>query len=150
MKGTLVTEENYNRICGRLIKFFKHHDFMVWHTFDSGFKKRNPMMCRFPPDHKKHSVVRLERAVAEIKEEGEIDSVGKLCIQYGWDLWDHDSYACGFILEPGMNVWFLGNRVTFKTEWNLVGEAKYLYQTFQIANPKQIAAMRDGGMYDDI
>ena len=140
MKGTLITEKNYNCICGRLQKFFKHHDFMVWHTFDSGFKKRNPMLCKFKSDHKKHYVARLERAEADYINDG------KLRIEYSVDWYDPRTYSCGFIIEPGMSVWFLGNRVTFKWKRSRPGEARYLYQTFQIANPEQITIMCDGGM----
>lgn len=144
MKGTLVTEENYNQICGRLKKFFDHHNFMVWHTFDSGFKKRNPMMCRFPSDHKKHSVVRLEPAVADYIDDG------TLLIEYGINWRLPGKYPSRFIVESGMGVWFLGNRVTFKRKRARAGRVVHLYLTFQIANPKQIAAVRDGGMHDNI
>ena len=71
---------------------------------------------------------------------------GKLRIEYSVDLHDPRTYSCGFIIEPGMSVWFLGNRITFKWKRTRPGEARHLYQTFQIANPKQIAAMCDGGI----
>lgn len=40
LKGIVITEKNYNAICGRLKKFFKHEDFMVWHCTYGGMRKR--------------------------------------------------------------------------------------------------------------
>lgn len=39
MEGIVITEKNYNAICGRIKKFFKHEDFMVWHCTYEGMRK---------------------------------------------------------------------------------------------------------------
>ena len=124
MKGTLVTEENYNRICGRLQKFFKHHDFVVWHTFDSGFKKRNPTLCRVMHDHKKYNVTRYYY-IGTNQTFDESDNI-RLGVYF------NNPQDGGFIVKPGMTIWFLGNRITIKSEASALLEFHWLYQTFQI------------------
>lgn len=141
MKGALITEKNYNQVCGRLRKFFSHYEYLVWHTFDSGFKKRNPTMCYFSTDHKKHCVASQYHVGARWTYTFNKPNNKMLAVKYGRSLAEG-----GFIIEPGMTVWFLGNRITIKKEASALLEYRWIYTTFQIANPEQIAIMRDGGM----
>lgn len=121
MKGIVVNEKNYKQVAGRLVKFFDHYIFDVWHDFDCGMKKRIghkiKIMGKAVDTKRKYSVTTRT------------DHKGLLHAEMKYASYDPDVVEC-FVLEEGNEVWFLGNRVLIKREF--FGFARNLYRCFQI------------------
>lgn len=121
MKGIAVTPANYNYIASRLEKFFRHKEFLVWHCFSGGMRKRIPSTFKSPFD--KSSKIDTKRVYQNVAFErnGYKGSGGVVM----------SSTEC-FMLSYKTVVLFAGNRVIFRHPCALVGESGYCYQCFQI------------------
>ena len=125
MKAITVTEKNIKSINGRLKRFFKHGDFMVWHNFDCGMKKHisRYIDINIPGHYEKHVDTMYPYRGITVHERVYSDKITTLYIEMNYDE--------GFRIKPGMKVAFLGNRVIIRSDF-LSSIHKYCYQCFQI------------------
>lgn len=122
MKSIVITKKNAKWVFSRLEKFFRHKNFLCWHQFSGGMKKRIGHIVRggrysdgysFDVMRKYHNV---ELRYPEPK--------------FGPGLIVDLNYDEGLLIKPGDSVAFLGNRIILKQKDGVIGT--YCYQCFQI------------------
>lgn len=129
MKGVVITEKNKNQVFGRLMKFFSHKTFVMWHQFGGGMRKRPG-----------HTVQLYDDYIVDVIKVRNVsygrDTVnGEDCIRLVMSLIEH------MLIKTGYEVWFLGNRIVMKApeHWpdptSKYSQPKYRqrYMVFQIA-----------------
>ena len=126
MKGVVITEKNKNQVFGRLMKFFDHQDFIVWHQFSGGMRKRPGHMIKLT---KSDHIVNVRRPYYSIfYEKRNVGQVEYLRVVM--------SPMEAMAICVGHEVWFLGNRIVIKEvqHWHdSTSIYRRLYMVFQIA-----------------
>lgn len=126
-----LSEKNILHVGGMIKKFFnKHKNFIAWHQFNCGMKKRigYDINIRMPGDTE-DMFVSTNRKVCNIE-----CKINKNC-SYPISIGYIDNYEeyCGFGLKVGDKVSFIGNRIMFRTKEPFGnGKYRYLYQCYQI------------------
>lgn len=123
MKGIVVTEKNYNEIRAKLSRFFKHKEFVVWHCFKGGMRKRIRHYVRF---NKYNS-----EAIDVMRKYYNVRFISECNDHYCGIRMDSQS---GFVILPGDVILFLGNRIIHRGEFPVPvgGGKRYCYMCFQI------------------
>ena len=127
MNGTIITNQNITTIAGQVKHFFKHDDIIIWHSFNTGMKRRIPTDFKntfksragHEPDRLK-CVRRYAHVTAELDKDMNLIRIR---------LNGENSIA----LHPGDVIKFAGNRIQIRTEH--LGQAEYLYETLQHWDP---------------
>lgn len=141
MKGIVITQQNCRMVHGRLVKFFhRHENFLVWHQFDGGMRKRIGHYIMLDEDISGKMVPwKFDdmRSVHNIQIRSN-NPFEVLRIIFEHDRYDPDDYDYeGFVLSIGDEVLFLGSRIVVKTRMRIIEGYDYLYQCFQIIRPGQ-------------
>lgn len=120
MNGIVITEENFNWIASKLIKFFNKQDIVSWHSFDCGMGKRVPTKFQFKDKKAKHKIVHhypySHTTIRVFSGQKWVRIV----------LNSHSESYCTI----GDKVKFCGNRVQIQSKFTLCG-FHYIYKTYQ-------------------
>ena len=131
MKGVVITEENKKQVYGRLEKFFKHQNFVIWHQFDCGMKKRLGHYINvkepFEDVLQKYDVMREANGCScynYVKTFSIYGSYEVFSVHYG---------DCVTEFKVGDEVLFLGNRIIVKQPFkHCIEDVDFLYLCIQI------------------
>lgn len=145
MRKVVITEQNKASIIGMLKKFFAHKDFIYWHTFNGGMKKRihHHIFTSNPGDEDK--LFKYDTKTVYYNTEASVNDDGELNIYL--------SAGEGAEIGVGDEISFLGNRIIIKSPWEHRDyKHTYLYECYQILSKNDDVtncreALQD---YDDI
>lgn len=124
MNGIIITEQNFNSVASRMIKFFNGADIVQWHSFDCGMKRHIPtdFISNSKIERGNHirCVYRYSCVSAKIGK-----SAGRkyIAIRLNND--------CGWCYEIGDVVKFCGNRIQTRTAF-LGSGFEWCYDTYQL------------------
>ena len=127
MKTIEITENNANWIIGRLNRFFRHKNFIVWHQFNGGMKKRISRYLKFP--HNKYTPYTYDINTSSLYLNVELFPVSD--IKYPDVIARITLSDCSMVvIALGDRVTFLGNRIIISNDRGTNGSR--FYQCFQI------------------
>lgn len=148
-----ITEENFDWIASRLVKFFNGKDIVYWHNFDCGSKRHiqsdfNMSSGILTPEHR----VRPVYLYFEVK----CRAIKRVPIMEGAPprkfIRVTLNRECGDVIYVGHKVGFAGNRIHVKSK-SIVSDYKFQYDVYQIWDPnggfKDLKASHDDWPIND-
>ena len=124
MKTIVITDKNYRWVFSRLKKFFDHENFVCWHQWGGGMRKRLGHIVEIRRPDMPAYKTNVTRRYYQVRTRIYLDIPEKPLFHVTLD------FDSGLGLIPGDAVAFLGNRIIIRT-WN-VALNQYLYECFQI------------------
>ena len=126
MKTIVITDKNYRWVFSKLKKFFDHENFVCWHQWGGGMRKRLGHIIEIHspgyPAYKVDVTRQYHRVSSTVEETFDGDPLFRVSLNY--------DNALAIIPNRGIAVSFLGNRVIIK-RYDKFSD-RYLYECFQI------------------